>query len=177
MITGAHPRSRGENELVDMFYSGQPGSSPLTRGKPAHACVDQDSVGLIPAHAGKTLRGHLSVSFLGAHPRSRGENITVSTGWEIVEGSSPLTRGKPHHLGCDVRDTGLIPAHAGKTRIRSINERRGEAHPRSRGENVRLYPTLEIGSGSSPLTRGKRKAITGEDADFGLIPAHAGKTN
>ena len=29
----AHPRSRGENDLVTRFFQGRPGSSPLTRGK------------------------------------------------------------------------------------------------------------------------------------------------
>ena len=53
---------------------------------------------------------------------------------------------------------------------------RSWAHPRSRGENAftDLQPTLQ--AGSSPLTRGKRKALArGLGAD-GLIPAHAGKT-
>ena len=51
----AHPRSRGENEnsIARAFVT--VGSSPLTRGKRA-ACQDQRGLlGLIPAHAGKTL--------------------------------------------------------------------------------------------------------------------------
>ena len=30
---GAHPRSRGENDLTDPIMLVMPGSSPLTRGK------------------------------------------------------------------------------------------------------------------------------------------------
>ena len=52
--------------------------------------------------------------------------------------------------------TGLIPAHAGKTRRRSVSISPRAAHPRSRGENA----TSTRPSGSA----------------HGLIPAHAGKT-
>ena len=50
----AHPRSRGENLVVDDLGFGLGGSSPLTRGK-LHVVVDPErGPGLIPAHAGKT---------------------------------------------------------------------------------------------------------------------------
>ena len=58
-FTTAHPHSRGENhthagETIEFV-----GSSPLTRGKPEHAGRNQRRRGLIPAHAGKTIRrGH-----------------------------------------------------------------------------------------------------------------------
>ena len=50
----AHPRSRGENLLIELVMEFQVGSSPLTRGKQAHDCEDRGERGLIPAHAGKT---------------------------------------------------------------------------------------------------------------------------
>ena len=73
--------------------------------------------------------------------------------------------------------SGLIPAHAGKTRCRIGSRTSRAAHPRSRGEN-RLWELMEISDqGSSPLTRGK----LGEHRDASdprrLIPAHAGKTS
>ena len=51
-----------------------------------------------------------------AHPRSRGENRLDA---------------RPHGL-----NTGLIPAHAGKTSVQSTKTRLTTAHPRSRGENT-----------------------------------------
>ena len=54
-VSGAHPRSRGENPTVEAGKLITAGSSPLTRGKLA---VEGEAVGvggLIPAHAGKTL--------------------------------------------------------------------------------------------------------------------------
>ena len=50
------------------------------------------------------------------------------------------------------------------------------AHPRSRGENVRLPPSIATASGSSPLTRGKQGVVGTIASDVRLIPAHAGKT-
>ena len=73
-------------------------------------------LGLIPAHAGKTLHVCEGLSFLGAHPRSRGENMTtIETAAELA-GSSPLTRGKLALAALPPGVVRLIPAHAGKTR-------------------------------------------------------------
>ena len=54
---------------------------------------------------------------------------------------------------------------------------RAEAHPRSRGENLEETSLLASCPGSSPLTRGKPRALRGERAPVRLIPAHAGKTD
>ena len=70
-------------------------------------------------------------------------------------GSSPLTRGKRAAAQKYADETGLIPAHAGKTRRSPEIRGRDRAHPRSRGENMTwMSDTLGAG-GSSPLTRGK----------------------
>ena len=50
------------------------------------------------------------------------------------------------------------------------------AHPRSRGENATCFRDRSIWCGSSPLTRGKQALGGVQDAQGGLIPAHAGKT-
>ena len=92
------------------------GSSPLTRGKPLRAVLGKLSLGLIPAHAGKTLRTQEDGIIGGAHPRSRGENH--------VGHANGLPGG------------GLIPAHAGKTGIKTSINNVATAHPRSRGENA-----------------------------------------
>ena len=58
-FTTAHPHSRGENHTHAGETIEFEGSSPLTRGKPEHAGRNQRRRGLIPAHAGKTIRrGH-----------------------------------------------------------------------------------------------------------------------
>ena len=50
----AHPRSRGENRIVRCQDNLPDGSSPLTRGKRIPFDSPGSSLGLIPAHAGKT---------------------------------------------------------------------------------------------------------------------------
>ena len=93
--SGAHPRSRGENQDNAFHPVREYGSSPLTRGKLQRLLVGRVCVGLIPAHAGKTGLGWVLSLCAGAHPRSRGEN--------------------PGPKSPAPSSTWLIPAHAGKT--------------------------------------------------------------
>ena len=154
----AHPRSRGENESKEEGDNVVNGSSPLTRGKRGAARLAPWGRGLIPAHAGKTRTGDVARGPTVAHPRSRGENMTKLTGFAAAPGSSPLTRGK-HRRVRQITDLGwLIPAHAGKTAGLADLRREHAAHPRSRGENTTVYRDGIKAAGSSPLTRGKRRA-------------------
>ena len=100
---------------------------------------------------------------------------TGSTSSQSI-GSSPLTRGKRparHHQAHHDR---LIPAHAGKTNAKPPTVGHCKAHPRSRGENLRPWSARIAAAGSSPLTRGKRRAGRVARSPSRLIPAHAGKT-
>ena len=111
-----------------------------------------------------------------AHPRSRGENWACGGTVRGLRGSSPLTRGKLERVARARGWSGLIPAHAGKTRGAAGHHAQGAAHPRSRGENLLADPSLIIGAGSSPLTRGKPPLRVAGSPRTRLIPAHAGKT-
>mgnify|MGYP000977043823 CR=1 FL=1 len=113
------------------------------------------NAGLIPAHAGKTAPTCAEVWPVPAHPRSRGENVTIRTICTRRTGSSPLTRGKHERFVHVQGDLRLIPAHAGKTSASPRRSSASTAHPRSRGENSFLYSRLGCRKGSSPLTRGK----------------------
>ena len=173
----AHPRSRGENMAMASSSSTMRGSSPLTRGKRGSSRGPSSCPGLIPAHAGKTLRSRLSTSSHRAHPRSRGENPPAVGLRPPPEGSSPLTRGKRSREAHTRAGQGLIPAHAGKTAYGNRPAQALGAHPRSRGENgAAAFSNFER-AGSSPLTRGKRRGIPARTGGGGLIPAHAGKTD
>ena len=85
-------------------------------------------------------------------------------------------RGKPQSSGEELSSLGLIPAYAGKTRLKQI--RRGDdwAHPRVCGENVNIGFICKRVQGSSPRMRGKRAISIAPRAKTGLIPAYAGKT-
>ena len=76
-----------------------------------------------------------------------------------------------------ISQSGLIPAHAGKTPAPAKGPRLRAAHPRSRGENCDVVRAVFCWLGSSPLTRGKHTAVASERPQLRLIPAHAGKTH
>ena len=176
-LSGAHPRSRGENLGLRHARVEMEGSSPLTRGKLLGPKVSMSPHGLIPAHAGKTSAPHATAARSWAHPRSRGENHHDALLIPGDPGSSPLTRGKRLREQPQQTRHGLIPAHAGKTAPAGERIRGEWAHPRSRGENKRKPPRRRSSTGSSPLTRGKLPGRTGHDPGARLIPAHAGKTS
>ncbi len=156
-IGPAHPRSRGENQVLRKAPARLGGSSPLTRGKLRRLASLQLPPRLIPAHAGKTWIAGSGAGAWSAHPRSRGENALMFFACAVVFGSSPLTRGKLLAVWDNVLYPRLIPAHAGKTSLLGSGARSSAAHPRSRGENVGGGFGEDLGGGSSPLTRGKRE--------------------
>ena len=171
-----HPRSRGENPHAAGGKRTVPGSSPLTRGKPGwslRVCLFR---GIIPAHAGKTTRRQVGCRERRDHPRSRGENEFYAYVKAGEQGSSPLTRGKLHHCPLEQLETGIIPAHAGKTWNSPRALSRPWDHPRSRGENYGPGLGLVDEPGSSPLTRGKLSSFPRPSTPDRIIPAHAGKT-
>ena len=173
----AHPRSRGENGVALGNTLASAGSSPLTRGKPQRYYRGDLLPRLIPAHAGKTYGSHTRTVPSWAHPRSRGENASIDAKAAELGGSSPLTRGKRGLGGVPGVVDRLIPAHAGKTARPCARLIRWRAHPRSRGENIQTSSQTVKTSGSSPLTREKRRAGCIDGLVQRLIPAHAGKTD
>ena len=173
---GAHPRSRGENTAATSGATTSVGSSPLTRGKRRADRSSGGQGGLIPAHAGKTADLGFAAGETKAHPRSRGENGGDDGVLIGVDGSSPLTRGKPLPATLRARYGGLIPAHAGKTHTVRAPRGISWAHPRSRGENRGATNSIAGHPGSSPLTRGKPVPSMVRVPAERLIPAHAGNT-
>ena len=93
-----------------------------------------------------------------------------------MQGTSPRTRGKPNRPGSVHEIKRNIPAHAGKTLLRSSRRRFRPEHPRARGENFCGAGHWFAPSGTSPRTRGKRTQTHHHHAPQRNIPAHAGKT-
>ena len=158
------------------YHYSEKDSSPLTRGKRRRFREWPGRTRLIPAHAGKTRQCPPWFPDRTAHPRSRGENEYVPTNGDVLEGSSPLTRGKHCSFLSGFGGSRLIPAHAGKTWGVVHESAALKAHPRSRGENRMPRTTRVIATGSSPLTRGKLVGDRLASTVYRLIPAHAGKT-
>ena len=179
-----HPRSCGEKPGVLAGLLRQQGSSPLMRGKVCVVTLSFDDLGIIPAHAGKSVTMHAKVAVRedhprspppGDHPRSCGEKRLRPRPAGRRGGSSPLMRGKDavrHHRRYEA---GIIPAHAGKRLTISSFPAILWDHPRSCGEKSSHFSNKRKPPGSSPLMRGKEKFFILMVALVGIIPAHAGK--
>ncbi len=170
------PRSRGEDRDLVRRQRGGGGRSPLTRGRHGIWLRRDYWLRSIPAHAGKTVSSHGRSRAIWVDPRSRGEDHARADERPMLQGRSPLTRGR---LGRPIEEVSLarsIPAHAGKTMRRARRCLGHEVDPRSRGEDCRTRPTRPPSVGRSPLTRGRpgHQRVRGEVE--GSIPAHAGKT-
>ena len=152
------------------------GSSPLTRGPLGSQGRRKPGRRLIPARAGSITTATPPPAQALAHPRSRGEHMTVQDKGEYILGSSPLARGTRSGQPSTHTTRGLIPARAGNTREEVFVRRYWAAHPRSRGEHPTCLASGAVMTGSSPLARGTRHPTTQERLGPRLIPARAGNT-
>ena len=132
------------------------GSSPLTRGARRSNSDGDFTPGIIPAHAGSTVKLEKGAAEKEDHPRSRGEHSRFPHSQRRLLGSSPLTRGALGDGDESGTFTGIIPAHAGSTASQRRRRPSSRDQPRSRGEH--------------PAAR-KRRPL-----DPRIIPAHAGST-
>ena len=154
----AHPRSRGADIVPVSHTYRTGGSSPLARGGRRGAGVAQPGVGLIPARAGRTPLQARDTTQSGAHPRSRGADVSRRPVYASDSGSSPLARGGRRLAALLRWFVRLIPARA------------------SRGADRQPFPPESVGKGSSPLARGGRGHRTVPCLRRWLIPARAGRT-
>ena len=135
-LTRDHPRACGEHSASVIHAANSSGSSPRMRGTQGYVVLLWCAVGIIPAHAGNTLRigagwdadgdhpracGEHSLAGEGLHgklvdhPRACGEHATMPKRILVVAGSSPRMRGTQTRLAKRIRIIGIIPAHAGNT--------------------------------------------------------------
>ena len=173
----AHPRSRGEHSGLFVVIVMSAGSSPLARGTQNGARERETSSRLIPARAGNTWFNSPRIIFPPAHPRSRGEHVSVTVWKPRASGSSPLARGTLTDNGGVFTKCRLIPARAGNTFRFGSARSSLPAHPRSRGEHKMWAGSPLRVSGSSPLARGTPGWTLPRSRMLRLIPARAGNTS
>ena len=116
LLTGDHPRMRGEDAVV---FAISDGNGRIT-----------------PACAGKTVACPVSVGRAWDHPRMRGEDLAVKAGEGIDPGSPPHARGRLRRIGRFRLRGRITPACAGKTLHADRVSRQEGDHPRMRGEDV-----------------------------------------
>lgn len=119
----ACPRMCGEGQPLLVEKYRREGSPPRMRGRPDHSYVMNFDLRFTPAHAGKTCQVGRFLARRWVHPRTCGEDSTISAPVSLRVGSPPHMRGrqdgnpdKPHYHG-------LTPAHAGKTLKKWRNHR------------------------------------------------------
>ena len=152
------------------------GSPPPMRGKAGSLSARAASLRITPAHAGKSGTAGRTRRHAVDHPRPCGEKPSVHQAPSVQPGSPPPMRGKESiGLWC-TRNTGITPAHAGKSENGSIVSETPQDHPRPCGEKVTVRHAERRVRGSPPPMRGK--AINGWDDTtiVGITPAHAGKS-
>ena len=192
-----HPRIRGEHRILPPGQTLPGGSSPHTRGAHPASSTTTASSWIIPAYAGSTSALRSSTRVLADHPRIRGEHKSAPTGHTPRPGSSPHTRGAHDARRDHGRHLRIIPAYAGSTRAspcpraargRIIPAYAGSTcrrppspgswpdHPRIRGEHFNAFSRHRQATGSSPHTRGARKAQVRYSQQHRIIPAYAGST-
>ena len=132
--------------------------------------------GIIPAGAGLTGISKLPMWQIRDHPRGcRAHTYDANTSARVW-GSSPRVRGSQ---GCvDVMEgfTGIIPAGAGLTSVRSNFQKSPWDHPRGCGAHPPSGCTIRAILGSSPRVRGSHLRGIARVPCRGIIPAGAGLT-
>ena len=159
--------------------------------------ISRSGPGIIPAYAGSTGSCRPARPCREDHPRIRGEHQRPQVFHEGFGGSSPHTRGAQVGADGPHATTWIIPAYAGSTRAspcpraargRIIPAYAGSTcrrppspgswpdHPRIRGEHFNAFSRHRQATGSSPHTRGARKAQVRYSQQHRIIPAYAGST-
>ena len=146
------------------------------RGKRMRFIPSSLSLRIIPAHAGQTRLGVMSVGDGTDHPRACGANLLLRISFTPAFGSSPRMRGKPLGSGQRSQRRRIIPAHAGQTYVTSDGNNNGPDHPRACGANSLPMTFIIDRNGSSPRMRGKLGHVHDRAGEARIIPAHAGQT-
>ena len=131
---------------------------------------------IIPAYAGCTFDLPSGIPLMADHPRIRGVHLSPSTVSPTPPGSSPHTRGALPGEVEDAVSIRIIPAYAGCTTWGRISARARRDHPRIRGVHSTRPREVMVPRGSSPHTRGARRAARRGGRSWRIIPAYAGCT-
>ena len=172
----AHPRIRGEDQVVVEIHGRVQGSPPHSRGRQWVAAPGLVYWGLTPAFAGKTARNATGDRRRKAHPRIRGEDQFCTLTPAAQHGSPPHSRGRRHAPERWPGRDRLTPAFAGKTRYTNSGRPVVKAHPRIRGEDSLPGDRWGETDGSPPHSRGRHIVIHKIFSYARLTPAFAGKT-
>ena len=132
-----HPRACGEHRSTLACVCALLGSSPRMRGTRKPGTSLWRSSGIIPAHAGNTPSTTNTKTPSRDHPRACGEHYEFSRSTLSIEGSSPRMRGTRMSTLATRYAVGIIPAHAGNTKLHFMSSLTAWDHPRACGEHAK----------------------------------------
>ena len=171
-----HPRACGAHAQMIIQLTIAEGSSPRMRGSLEHIEYGIPYQGIIPAHAGLTMKSTWSRKKRRDHPRACGAHIRSSCTSVNQTGSSPRMRGSQEGPVRAQQVHGIIPAHAGLTCSVCEIALMPKDHPRACGAHITPLSRSGIATGSSPRMRGSLSSSIFRYPIVGIIPAHAGLT-
>ena len=171
-----YPRSCGEEPRSRIFRAVCVELPPLMRGRARNARNPLRMGGITPAHAGKSLTLFLCSLTQWNYPRSCGEEartaLVLFFQWELP----PLMRGRARPPQPKQSNTGITPAHAGKSGCDEELRIRHRNYPRSCGEEAMNSRAFWIYQELPPLMRGRDLTLGLIASQMGITPAHAGKS-
>ena len=113
-----HPRACGKDGYSTYLHSGPLGSPPRMRERRILGIIGDKSIGITPAHAGKTISRFKCRICLKDHPRACGKDLIFFWSFFNLLGSPPRMRERRQNLWRNWCPTRITPAHAGKTYLR-----------------------------------------------------------
>ena len=149
-----HPRACGAHPRPPCRGYSCPGSSPRMRGSLSAFQSTLTISRIIPAHAGLTSRNGNAIIKRRDHPRACGAHRGLYGPAVPQMGSSPRMRGSRHGRDGLCPWPGIIPAHAGLTRLQAQGKDTRWDHPRACGAHLDLLRRHVATVGSSPRMRG-----------------------
>ena len=171
-----HPRVCGEKPFLFYGGSSDSGSPPRMRGKDSDGGQRASASRITPAYAEKRYWQRTIQREYRDHPRICGEKITRPLISLSSGGSPPRMRGKGAWYLCIVLFTGITPAYAGKSQVRSGVASLRWDHPRVCGEKLWVLTIPSCLVGSPPRMRGKAGRVGANVLGTGITPAYAGKS-
>ena len=175
-MSSVHPRVRGDHYASVLNSLEEPGSSPRSRGPPAHRGRAGTRRRFIPAFAGTTALASKRSDERPVHPRVRGDHARNRAARFSIAGSSPRSRGPLRRCGRRREDRRFIPAFAGTTPSCAVAAATTTVHPRVRGDHISARRTCSTMRGSSPRSRGPLDPVAQVGLVARFIPAFAGTT-
>ena len=108
------------------------------------------------------------------HPHACGDKLSVSTGRNLMTGSSPRVWGQVRALSQSAVQSGIIPTRVGTSRMRLSRSENTQDHPHACGDKEAPPRAFTRLTGSSPRVWGQAVKGVVADNNARIIPTRVG---